>query len=114
MVARTAYTQLYYSPLLLVGTVAGMGLVYLVPPLSFTLGLVWGQPSLTLVGLAGWLLMALAYWPTLKLYRGSPLLALALPLIALLYTLMTLDSAWRHWRGQGGAWKGRVYAELKQ
>jgi len=49
------------------------------------------------------------YWPTLRLYRLSPIWTLALPAIALLYTLMTLDSARRHWQGQGGAWKGRVY-----
>jgi hypothetical protein len=53
--------------------------------------------------------MAIAYYPTLKLYQLSPLWGLSLPLIAFLYNLMTLDSAFRHWRGQGGAWKGRVY-----
>ena len=112
MVARSAYTQLHYSPWLLIGTVLGMLLVYLVSPLGVVLGVIWGQPVLILIGLAGWLMMALAYWPTLQLYGGSPLLALALPGIALLYTLMTLDSARRHWAGQGGAWKGRVYSEI--
>ena len=33
MVARSAYAQLRYSPLLLAGTVAGMALTYLAPPL---------------------------------------------------------------------------------
>ena len=112
MIARSAYTQLNYSPWLLIGTVLGMLLVYLVAPLGVVLGLAWGDPALALTGMAGWLLMALAYWPTLKLYGGNPLLALALPLIALLYTLMTLDSARRHWAGQGGAWKGRVYSDI--
>lgn len=112
MVARSAYTQLNYSPWLLIGTVLGMWLVYLVSPLGVVLGLVWGNPALAWTGLAGWLLMALAYWPTLRLYGGNPPLALALPLIALLYTLMTLDSARRHWAGQGGAWKGRVYSDI--
>jgi len=36
-----------------------------------------------------------------------------LPTIAFLYTLMTIDSARRHWQGKGGAWKGRVYEEIK-
>jgi hypothetical protein len=54
-------------------------------------------------------LMTLAYLPTIRLYRLAPLWAVCLPAIALLYNLMTLDSALRHWRGQGGAWKGRVY-----
>jgi hopene-associated glycosyltransferase HpnB len=109
MVARSAYTQLRYSPWLLAGTVIGMGLVYLVLPVSTVVGLVTGHWLLAGTGLLGWGLMALAYWPTLKLYGCPPWLAFSLPWIALLYTLMTLDSALRHWRGQGGAWKGRVY-----
>ncbi|MBE9078787.1 glycosyltransferase [Romeria aff. gracilis LEGE 07310] len=113
MVARSAYTQLSYSPWLLMGTVLGMGLVYLVPPLGLVVGLIGGNDAIALTGLAGWLLMAWAYWPTLRLYGGSPPLALALPLIALLYTLMTLDSARRHWAGKGGAWKGRIYSDLQ-
>lgn len=110
MVARTAYTQLHYSPLLLLGTILGMGLVYLVPPVALGWGIATGQELVTLIAGLTWLLMAVAYGPTLGLYRCSPLLGFALPLIGLLYTLMTLDSAWRHWRGQGGAWKGRVYS----
>ena len=112
MVARSAYTQLQYSPWLLMGTVLGMALIYLMPPLGMGLGLILGQPVLLLVGLGAWLLMALTYWPTLRLYEGPRLLTLALPLIALLYTLMTLDSARRHWSGQGGAWKGRIYGDM--
>jgi hypothetical protein len=110
MVARTAYTQLNYSPSLLLGTLLGMTLIYLVPPLALLTGLATRMPSLTLAGSLGWLLMTLAYLPTVRLYRCPPLMALGLPVIAALYTLMTLDSAVRHWRGQGGAWKGRVYS----
>lgn len=54
--------------------------------------------------------MALAYWPTLRRYGGMPLLAFALPLIVLFYTLMTIDSARLYAIGAGGAWKGRVYS----
>lgn len=110
MVARSAYSQLHYSPWLLVGTVLGMMLVYWVPPLGFLVGLGLGQGAIALVGLAGWLLMALAYWPTLRRYGGMPLLAFALPLIVLFYTLMTIDSARLYAIGAGGAWKGRVYS----
>ncbi|MEH1905112.1 MAG: glycosyltransferase [Nostoc sp.] len=109
MVARSAYTQLNYSPLLLLGTLVGMPLIYLVPPMSLILGVVWGNWAITLTGLLGWLLMAFAYYPTIRFYKCSPWLALSLPAIAFLYTLMTLDSALRHWQGRGGAWKGRVY-----
>ncbi len=109
MVARTAFTQLNYSPLLLLGSIFGMGLVYMVPPISLVYGFVAGGKWVAMVGAATWSLMTLAYFPTIRLYRLSPQWALTLPLIALLYVLMTLDSARRHWQGKGGAWKGRVY-----
>jgi hopene-associated glycosyltransferase HpnB len=109
MVARTAYTQLNYSPLLLLGTLVGMPLIYLVPPVCVILGAVWGNWAIALTGLLGWLLMTFAYYPTIRFYKCSVWFALSLPAIAFLYTLMTLDSALRHWQGRGGAWKGRVY-----
>ena len=109
LVARTAFTQLNYSPWLLVGTLIGMILIYVVPPVSVILGAFTGNWLVAIAGLVSWLLMAIAYLPTLRLYQRSPLLAFCLPAIAFLYTLMTLDSALRHWRGEGGAWKGRVY-----
>jgi len=109
MVARTAFTQLKYSTLLLIGTVLGMFLIYLVPPISILLGLYLGSISTCLSGLVTWLLMTLAYLPTIRHYQLAPIWAVSLPLIALLYNLMTLDSARQHWQGKGGAWKGRVY-----
>ncbi|MBD2384984.1 glycosyltransferase [Cylindrospermum sp. FACHB-282] len=109
MVARSAYTQLNYSPLLLVGSLLGMILVYLVPPVGMILGLLMGHWGIAFTGLSGWLLMTLAYLPIIGFYRCSPALAFCLPAIAFLYTLMTLDSAILHWQGRGGAWKGRVY-----
>ncbi|MGA0198844.1 MAG: glycosyltransferase [Prochlorotrichaceae cyanobacterium] len=109
MVARTAYTQLNYSPLLLLGTIVGMSLVYLVAPLGVLYGSITQQWGLLGLGLLLWGCMTIAYTPTVKLYRLSPLWAWTLPGIAFLYSLMTIDSARRHWMGKGGAWKGRVY-----
>lgn len=109
MVARTAYTQLNYSPILLIGTLLGMTLVYLISPIALIFGLVTSNWLIAVLGLLGWLLMALAYYPTIRFYQCSPIYAFCLPVIAFLYTLMTLDSALRHWQGRGGAWKGRVY-----
>lgn len=108
MVARSAYTQLGHSPVLLAGTLAGMALVYLVPPLAVVAVPLHGSWAAGAAGLAAWALMALAFWPTLRLYRQPPWLAPALPVAALLYCAMTADSALRHARGQGGGWKGRV------
>jgi hopene-associated glycosyltransferase HpnB len=109
MVARSAYTQLNYSPWLLLGSVLGMTLVYLVPPVGIIFGLVIGNGLIALTGLLAWLLMTCAYFPMIRFYKCSPGFAFSLPAIAFLYTLMTVDSAIRHWQGRGGGWKGRVY-----
>lgn len=110
MVARSAYTQLRCSPLLLVGTVAGLLLTYLVPPAATLAGLAAGDWVLAALGGAGWLLMAATYAPMLRFYRQPVLGAPALPALALLYAAMTVDSARRHHAGRGAAWKGRVAA----
>ncbi|MCA2653323.1 glycosyltransferase [Microcystis sp. M061S2] len=109
MVARTAFTQLNYSTLWLIGTIFGMFLTYLAAPLGLIWGLVLKETSIIIISTVTLLLIALSYSPTLRLYKLSPLRALTLPLIALFYSLMTVDSALRYWRGQGGGWKGRVY-----
>jgi hopene-associated glycosyltransferase HpnB len=109
MIARTAYAQLNYSPWLLIGTVVGMSLVYLVAPISLAIAIFTANGLLTTIALLTWLLMFIAYLPTIRLYQLSPLWAVSLPAIAFLYTLMTIDSAVQYWRGQGGSWKGRVY-----
>lgn len=111
LVARTAFTQLNYSPRLLLGTVIVMTIIYLVPPISIIIGLILGNGLIVGIGGMVWVLMAIAYFPTLKLYQFSFLWGFSLPGIAFLYTLMTIDSAFRHWRGQGGGWKGRVYQQ---
>jgi hopene-associated glycosyltransferase HpnB len=110
MVARSAYAQLRYSPLLLLGTVAGMVVTYLVPPLMA----IFGSGAARVIGIGTWALMAIAFQPTLRLYRLSPLWGIALPAIALQYMLFTLDSAYQYVRGRGGAWKGRVQANLSE
>ncbi len=109
MVARTAYTQLNYSPLLLILTLVGMTLIYIVPPLGLILGALMGHWGIAFTGLLTWLLMSLAYLPTIRFYKCPVWLVFCLSAIAFLYTFMTLDSALRHWQGRGGAWKGRVY-----
>jgi hopene-associated glycosyltransferase HpnB len=104
MVTRSAYAQLRYSPALLLATTTGMIVTYMAPPLLA----IFSAGAARLVALLTWGLMALAFVPTLRFYRLSPSWALALPAIALEYLLFTLDSAYQHMRGRGGAWKGRV------
>jgi hopene-associated glycosyltransferase HpnB len=117
MVARSAYIQLRYSPWLLAGTVAGLAFIYLLPPAGAITGLAalaanaggtTEAVTAAAAGLTGWALMSLTYLPMLRLYRLSPLRAPGLPLIALLYTAMTVDSARRHYAGRGAEWKGRT------
>ncbi|MGH3824066.1 MAG: glycosyltransferase, partial [Pseudonocardiaceae bacterium] len=108
MVTRTAYTQLRYSPVLLAGTIAALGLVYVIPPVTGLTGLVRRSPVPAVAGLGGWAAMAITQAPVLRLYGLSPLRGLALPAVATLYAAMTVDSARRHATGRGGVWKGRV------
>ncbi|WP_055585074.1 glycosyltransferase [Streptacidiphilus griseoplanus] len=109
MVSRSAFAQLRHSVLLLAGTVLGLALVYLVPPVATVAGLVGGAPLVAGLGAAAWALMAGTYAPMLR-YYGQPLAAaLLLPYTAALYLLMTVDSAVQHWQGRGAAWKGRTY-----
>src|SRR6266571_5432328 len=117
MVARSAYTQLRYSPALLVAVLAGLAWLYLLPPVAALAGLAALAAGAGAVaawcaaaGLAGWLVQAVTFVPVLRLYRLSWLRAPGLPLVALLYAGMTADSARRHHAGRGGAWKGRTIA----
>lgn len=108
MVSRSAYSQLRYSPLLLAGTVLGLVLVFLVPPVATIVGAASGQIALTAIGGASWLLMTALYLPMLRYYRQPPWHALAMPMVGALYLGMTVASARSHYRG-GAAWKGRSY-----
>ncbi len=110
MVSRSAYAQLRHSPLLLVGTVAGLVLVYLVPPAAVAVGAAAGSVPCALLGAAAWLVMTGTYVPMLRYCRQPLWLAPLLPVTAFLYLLMTVDSAVQHRCGRGAAWKGRTYA----
>ena len=110
MVSRSAYAQLRHSPPLLLGTVAGLALVYLVPPVAVIAGAAAGSAPVAGVGALAWAVMAGTYLPMLRYYRQPLWLAPLLPYTAFLYLLMTVDSAVQHYRGRGAAWKGRTYA----
>ncbi|WP_051827529.1 glycosyltransferase [Streptomyces bicolor] len=109
MVSRSAYAQLRHNPLVLAGTVAGLALVYLVPPAAVIAGAFGGDAATAAVGGLAWLVMAGTYVPMLRYYRQPLVLAPLLPFTAFLYLLMTVDSAVQHYRGRGAAWKGRTY-----
>jgi hopene-associated glycosyltransferase HpnB len=110
MVSRSAYAQLRHNALLLAGTVAGLALVYLAPPVALVAGLTTGHGLTALLGGLAWLLMTATYIPMLRYYAQPLWLAPLLPGTAFLYLLMTVDSAVQHYRGRGAAWKGRTYS----
>ncbi|MGW0731974.1 glycosyltransferase [Streptomyces sp. NPDC002851] len=110
MITRSAYALLRRNPLLLAGTVLGLALIYLVPPVALVTGLLTGHAGMAWAGGAAWLVMTATYAPMLHYYRQTLWLTPLLPAVALLYLLMTVDSAVQHYRGRGAAWKGRTYS----
>jgi hopene-associated glycosyltransferase HpnB len=109
MIARTAFTQLHYSAWLLAGTLAGMAIIYLIPPVAALALGARGLPAWL-----AWAAMCTAYAPMLRYYGRAPLWAPFLPLVALFYVGATFASAVRYWRGKGGQWKARVQAPVQQ
>lgn len=110
MVVRSAYAQLRYSPFLLLATLAGMTIAYLLPAATA----IFAADAVRAMALLTWGIMAVAFLPTLRLYRLSALWSIALPAIALLYLIFTLDSAYQYMRGCGGTWKGRAQANVSK
>lgn len=110
MVERSAYTQLRKSEALLAASMVGMIIIYMAPPF---IALNWashGDFIAFFFALSAWGLMAVSYWPTQRLYARPIWESAFLPVAALFYMAMTITSAYAHWRGRGGAWKGRTYS----
>ncbi len=110
MISRSAFNQLHHSSLLLLLSIVGMAVTYLLPP---ALVLASGHTLPIMLGAVAWLSMIVTYIPVLRLYRLNPLWALALPLMAVFYMRATFHSAWKYWTGRGGEWKGRVQDPMK-
>ena len=108
MIARTAYTQLRYSPVLLGGTVAGMAIIYLAGPVLAILG----HGAARWLGVGAWLLMSGSFLPALGYYRKPLALSPLLPVAAMFYVEATITSALRYYQGKGGHWKGRAQVDL--
>jgi hopene-associated glycosyltransferase HpnB len=109
MVARTAFTQLRYSNVLLGACTLLMLLAFVAPVAGL-----WAPPPAARA-LAAFACAALAatYVPLLRYYGMNPLRALTLPLAAMLFLVMTWTSALRYWRGTRSVWKGRTYERAR-
>jgi hopene-associated glycosyltransferase HpnB len=106
MIARTAFTQLRYSALALLGALVAMFFTYLAPVV-----VLFARDSIArILGAVAWVLMSLSFLPTVRFYRLSPFWAPFLPLSAIFYSYATWLSAVRFWHGRGGQWKGRAQA----
>jgi len=109
MVTRTAYAQLGYSFPALLGTLAGLLLVYGMPVIGIIAGIATHSTALVVLGITTWVLMTVAYTPTARIYGEGVGFAMKLPFTAMVYGWFTWLSGWRHIRGRGNAWKGRTY-----
>jgi hopene-associated glycosyltransferase HpnB len=106
MIARTAFTQLRYSAIFLIGTLLGLAVLYFAP-----IALLFVRDTYTrVVALATWLFMSLLFLPTVRFYRISTHWAATLPAAAAFYAAATMLSALRYWTNRGAQWKGRSQA----
>jgi hopene-associated glycosyltransferase HpnB len=103
MISRSAFYQLQHSAWLLLGTILGLAITYLAPPV-----LIFAGGRTALFAAAAWILMTIAFLPMVRFYSLCPLWAAMLPAIALFYAGATIHSAIQYWLGRGGEWKSRV------
>jgi hopene-associated glycosyltransferase HpnB len=104
MIARTAFNQLRHSVWLLIGALAGLAFIYLLPLVLVTSA---SRPLVTL-GAVAYVLMFVGYLPIVRFYGLNVLWALTLPFSATFYMWATVHSALKYWSGRGGEWKGRA------
>ncbi len=109
LIARTAFTQLRYSLLLLLVTLTGLCATYLLPWVLFFAypGEAWWFVDTTIA------LMAASFAVTVRFYGLSWPWALTLPVAAMFYGYATCVSAARYWLGRGAQWKGRSQAQKR-
>jgi len=108
MVARSAFDQLNYSWLKLIATILGMLLLYAAPPLLTLLGALTRDAWTCASAATAWSLMALSFAPILSHQGSTMLMAPLLPLAGILYTAMTISSAYRHMTGRSKAWREKT------
>jgi hopene-associated glycosyltransferase HpnB len=106
MIARTAFSQLRQSLVLLIVTLIGLFVTFWLAWILFFTG---DDPAWIMASTAV-SLMTTTFLLTVRFFGLSPLWAFTLPLAALFYGCATCVSAARYWLGRGGQWKGRSQA----
>lgn len=117
MVARTAFTQLGHSWILLIVTLMALSIVVVSPPAVIGAGIIdlmvgaeadpRSATRAIVWALAAWLLMSRSLLPVVRHHGMRGRWAATLPVSGALYALMTVGSAWQHLRGEGPSWRGR-------
>ncbi len=113
MVRRTAFTELRYSALRLLGTFVGLGLLFVLPPVWCVGGLglaLWTGADtrallLSLEGSVALVLSVIVYWPAIRFFELPRYWVWTLPLAGSLYGAMTVDSALHYWTGRRIGWR---------
>jgi len=107
MVARSAFSQLRYSSLLLLFCTVLMITAFWLP----VMGLFFPETAARVIAAASLGAMMLSYLPTLTFYGLPRVFAVAMPFIGTFYLAMTWTSAFRFWLGKGAEWKDRSYGK---
>ena len=106
---------LKYSYLRLVGCILSLSLTFVMPLVAISAPLWMESPQyspwvLFTLGIITYLSIVYTYFHTNRYFALSSFWAFFLPLCAVLYLLMTVDSARRYAFGTRSSWKGRSYA----
>ena len=107
MVTRTAFAELRYSSWRVAGAVAGVGLLFALPPLFVLGGIALAATGhleaaalLGVPAVAAWALQAALYMPAIRYFARPLRWGWTLPLAGTLYGAMTVDSALQRERAE--------------
>ena len=112
MISRCAFEQLKNSLSHLLISSIVMFTIYLACPLIFMyclFTLKYFEAHFFLLFLLPILLMTVSYYPTIRFYKLNFFYTLTIPLSAIFYLLMTLNSAYNYYFRDGNNWKNRKY-----
>jgi hopene-associated glycosyltransferase HpnB len=107
MVARTAYTQLKYSMVLLLLCTFLLFIAFILPIIALAYG---SQISIQL-SIVTFVIIWGTYLPVNRYYSLNIFWLFTLPVAGIIYLLMTWSSAFRHWSGKSAVWKNKILNE---
>jgi hopene-associated glycosyltransferase HpnB len=106
MIARTAYTQLRYSIILLFLCTFLLFIAFILPIIA----LVYGSQVSILLSIVTFAIIWGTYLPVNRYYSLKIFWLFTLPIAGIIYLIITWSSAFRHWNGKSAVWKDRVYS----